>query len=477
MPSSPVNRVTARQDPSVHHAELLAYARRMLGDEGRHAEDVVQEAYLRLAEQDAAGRRPDDDRRWLFRVVRNLALDERRRARHAAPLSDETLAGAGDGPGDVLEHRQAAERTLQEVAALPPQQRRALVLDQAGLPTAEIARRMSTSENAVHQALFRARRRLRHARSAAWGIVPLPVARFMLRAGDARLPEVMVAAGTPGGGGRLMPLAGVMGAAVVGLVGGGTVVHELAEPPEIIRSERTGRLSQATPQPVTAATARPSAPASARASRRAAGARRVTTPAVPRVRPAAARAPVVSARAVRRVPAAVTRPRPPATTTAATTPTAPAAIAPPAGNDDHRDRGHGRRGAAGDDGGHRTRADRSPGDGHRGDSRAPANGGDHHGRTAGSDDRNDGNRHSGRSGDQDDRRGHQAPGNDDGDHRGRSPNARDEGNHGGSSGGSGNRGNRDGHSGDARQGARRSGDRSRDRDGGGDRGDRRHGED
>ncbi|MFN8124436.1 MAG: sigma-70 family RNA polymerase sigma factor [Thermoleophilia bacterium] len=353
MPSSPVNRVTARQDPSVHHAELLAYARRMLGDEGRHAEDVVQEAYLRLAEQDAAGRRPDDDRRWLFRVVRNLALDERRRARHAAPLSDETLAGAGDGPGDVLEHRQAAERTLQEVAALPPQQRRALVLDQAGMPTAEIARRMSTSENAVHQALFRARRRLRHARSAAWGVIPLPVARFMIRAGDARLPEVMVAAGTPGGGGRLLPLAGVMGAAAVGLIGGGTVVHELAEPPDVIRSERTGLLSQATTTPVTPAPG--TASTGTGAPRRAAAPSR-TTQAAPRVRPAAARASVVSSRAVRRAPVAVTRARavtaPPAAAPAASAPRASGTPSPgttarrdgggrhTGGDDGHRDRGH-----------------------------------------------------------------------------------------------------------------------------------------
>jgi RNA polymerase sigma factor (sigma-70 family) len=385
VPGNPTHRVAARTDPSDHRAELLAFARRVLGGEGSHAEDVVQEAYLRLAEQGAAGRGPDDDRRWLFRVVRNLALDERRRARHSAPMPEDGFAAAAAGPGDVLEHREAAERTLQEVAALPPRQRRALVLDQAGMPAAEIARRMATSENAVHQALFRARRRLRNARSAAWGVVPLPFARLMLRAGEARLPEMVVAAGTPGGAGRLLPVAGVLGATVAGLIGGGTVVHEFSDAPRVIRSERTGLL--APPAPVAAAPvasrARVPRPASARSAPPPAArtARPRPAPAAPRVRASGGPAAVTSARAVRRTPSraavAVAAPAPPAVRAAPAAP--PAATAPqapgaePGGNvagDPRRD-GAAPAGGA-DGGGHRGRDDRSPHGDHRTGTRNPS---------------------------------------------------------------------------------------------------------
>lgn len=76
-----------------HGRALLAYARRLTGDDG-HAEDVVQEAFLRLwrhprqLAEDPAGLRP-----WLFTVARNVAFDAHR-ARRARPQEarEQTLA-------------------------------------------------------------------------------------------------------------------------------------------------------------------------------------------------------------------------------------------------------------------------------------------------------------------------------------------------------------------------------------------------
>ena len=135
-----------------HRADLVAYARRVLGDAGASAEDVVQEAYLRLAEQGAQGRAPRETRPWMFRVVRNLALDERRRAVHVSDAEIIAFPAHGSAPGDVFERRDAAQRTLQEVAALPPRERRAVVMEQAGIGAGEIARELSTTPNAVRQA-------------------------------------------------------------------------------------------------------------------------------------------------------------------------------------------------------------------------------------------------------------------------------------------------------------------------------------
>ena len=236
-----------------HRADLVSYARRVLGDVSPSAEDVVQEAYLRLTERAAAGEVPRESRPWLFRVVRNLALDERRRAA-LAPVAERPAdqAAEGTGPAEVLERRDAARRTLREVAALPPRERRAVVLEQAGMGASQIAREMDTTPNAVHQALFRARRRLRTARAAAWGVMPLPLVRFALRMGEARVPEVVVAAGGPDGG-RLVPVAGVLGATVAGLIGGGAAIQHLTHEPVTISAERTGMLPESSRQATAAA--------------------------------------------------------------------------------------------------------------------------------------------------------------------------------------------------------------------------------
>jgi RNA polymerase sigma-70 factor (ECF subfamily) len=63
-------------------APLLAYALRLL-KEPAMAQDTVQEAFIRLhAEFDAVR----DPRRWLFRTVHNLALNQQRRDRKVVPL-------------------------------------------------------------------------------------------------------------------------------------------------------------------------------------------------------------------------------------------------------------------------------------------------------------------------------------------------------------------------------------------------------
>ena len=61
-------------------SELLRFAARRMRDADR-AEDIVQEAFLRLATESRAGRYPTNRRSWLYRVVLNLIISE---ARHAA---------------------------------------------------------------------------------------------------------------------------------------------------------------------------------------------------------------------------------------------------------------------------------------------------------------------------------------------------------------------------------------------------------
>jgi RNA polymerase sigma-70 factor (ECF subfamily) len=61
---------------SALESPLLSYALRLLGERAA-AEDVVQEAFMKLHAQFADVREP---RRWLYRTVHNLALNQRRQA-------------------------------------------------------------------------------------------------------------------------------------------------------------------------------------------------------------------------------------------------------------------------------------------------------------------------------------------------------------------------------------------------------------
>ena len=77
---------------------LLSYALRLAG-EAAVAEDIVQEAFMRLQAQFDEVREP---RRWLYRTVHNLALNHRRQAGKIVPLSPpgDDGAPAANDPAD-----------------------------------------------------------------------------------------------------------------------------------------------------------------------------------------------------------------------------------------------------------------------------------------------------------------------------------------------------------------------------------------
>src|SRR5690349_1553022 len=62
---------------------LLSYALRLIGERAP-AEDVVQEAFMKLHAQFGEVREP---RRWLYRTVHNLALNQLRAGKKAVPMT------------------------------------------------------------------------------------------------------------------------------------------------------------------------------------------------------------------------------------------------------------------------------------------------------------------------------------------------------------------------------------------------------
>ncbi len=76
-PSTPAPQwETTEQVFTALESPLLAYARRLLGDFST-AEDVVQEAFMKLHTQFETVRQPQP---WLYRTVHNLVVDHQRRS-------------------------------------------------------------------------------------------------------------------------------------------------------------------------------------------------------------------------------------------------------------------------------------------------------------------------------------------------------------------------------------------------------------
>jgi len=81
-----------------HRDELLAYASGIVGDHA-DAEDVLQEAFLRF--DAVAGARPlDEPLGYLYRIVRNLAVDGRRRKTREGRLILADTTQAEETPED-----------------------------------------------------------------------------------------------------------------------------------------------------------------------------------------------------------------------------------------------------------------------------------------------------------------------------------------------------------------------------------------
>ena len=127
------------------------------------AEDAVQEAFLRvLRHRDQLGE-VRDQRVWLVRIVWNIVLDRKRRAK-TRPETDDVaeLARVLPSSGLSAEERAAAAQfhahVLGCVERLPEKERAVLMLSAfEELSSVEIAAILGVTESSVRSRLFRAR--------------------------------------------------------------------------------------------------------------------------------------------------------------------------------------------------------------------------------------------------------------------------------------------------------------------------------
>jgi RNA polymerase sigma factor (sigma-70 family) len=126
------------------------------------AEDLAQEAFVRLVVEVQAGRIPDDRGAWLHRVAQNLATSRGRRLSVAARNSDRLARPEGQpSPETVVieaENGRALHDALDELGATD---RHALLLAAHGYRGQEIARTIGRSDGATRTLLCRARSKMR----------------------------------------------------------------------------------------------------------------------------------------------------------------------------------------------------------------------------------------------------------------------------------------------------------------------------
>jgi len=199
---------------------LTRYAASIVG--GR-SEDVTQDAFSKAL---LALRRDNAEielRPWLFRIVRNTALNDLRDSPPSPQALAEKIAGGGN-PAEELERREELADLMRRLRALPEAQRAAIVMRELeGLSHDEIAAALGLSGGGARQAIYRARQALRE---GAGMLVPLPLLKAMLSGTAPGATELAAGAagmgGTAGAGVAIKATAATV--LVAGAVGAGVAL-------------------------------------------------------------------------------------------------------------------------------------------------------------------------------------------------------------------------------------------------------------
>ena len=159
---------------------LFHFVLRLVRERGK-AEDLLQESFLRMVEHAASFQGNSSVKTWLFRIARNLCIDEMRRQKHRrhpsldAPSGNsegegqtlyERLPHTGAGPDRSMVDRDLAQRMSKAIDDLPEDQREVFVLRQVqNLSFKEIGDVTGVSENTVKSRMRYALERLQRALS------------------------------------------------------------------------------------------------------------------------------------------------------------------------------------------------------------------------------------------------------------------------------------------------------------------------
>ncbi len=150
---------------------VVSYLHRMVQNQAV-AEELAQEAFLRVYRARASYQPSAKFTTWLFRIATHLALNSLRDNKHRLRELSVDEAGPGDPPLQLADGRANREEQLiaetrlravrQAIAALPQKQRAAVLLHKyEGMDYAQIADALGLTVSAVKSLLFRAYESLR----------------------------------------------------------------------------------------------------------------------------------------------------------------------------------------------------------------------------------------------------------------------------------------------------------------------------
>lgn len=129
------------------------------------AQDIAQESFLRLHGFGMSRLPTGEARFWLFRVARNLALNELEKGRTRVKFIGkvtEMFHSIPPNPEEIATQSERQEKVFELMRALPEHQRAALLLrEQEEMSYSEIAAVLKVSESKIKSDIFRARSILR----------------------------------------------------------------------------------------------------------------------------------------------------------------------------------------------------------------------------------------------------------------------------------------------------------------------------
>ena len=139
---------------------IVALLRRMLGDCGR-AEELANEAFLRLNSTALPPAAKENVPGWLYRTAMNLGIDDlRARARHNRLEREAAVASAVNNRGEdglqLLLRAEKQQRVRLVLAKLKPQWAQLLLMRAAGHSYRELAEHLELSPGSVGTMLVRA---------------------------------------------------------------------------------------------------------------------------------------------------------------------------------------------------------------------------------------------------------------------------------------------------------------------------------
>jgi RNA polymerase sigma-70 factor, ECF subfamily len=135
-----------------------------LGLDAGQAQDIAQDAFLRLYEALRGGARVDEPRSWVYRVAHNMAMNGVKRWSRQSPFSEALAAAAASQEQNAEERiieRQRMERFRAALERLSLQQRLCLEMRSQGMRYREIAAVLQIKSSTVGEFIRRGVRELR----------------------------------------------------------------------------------------------------------------------------------------------------------------------------------------------------------------------------------------------------------------------------------------------------------------------------